>query len=92
MNRLISKDDLMSAEKLHLELFPEEYDFHYDSSVEAKERRRGKNPMSKEYTDFVNARRLSYDVTPLGVNGLPINSSSMQYCLNRIRQSGDRND
>ena len=39
---------------LHQKLSPEEYDLIYDSVSEAKERRKGINPMSKEHQEKVN--------------------------------------
>jgi len=59
------------TEQIHFEMFPEEYDFMMDSTSDAKDRRRGKNPMSSEYTEQVNARRKELGVPPLGPNGLP---------------------
>ena len=35
------------ARKIHCEKFSEEYDFIYDSSFDAKERKKGKNPQAK---------------------------------------------
>lgn len=59
------------AEQIHAEMFPEEYDFMMDSNADVRDRRRGKNPMSAEYTEQVNARREKLGVPPLGPNGLP---------------------
>lgn len=56
--------------------FSEEYDFYYDSIRDAKERRRGRNPMSDEYTNRMNQKRKALGVSPLGQNGLPVDSSS----------------
>ncbi|GGE69819.1 hypothetical protein GCM10011533_22740 [Streptosporangium jomthongense] len=64
------------AEQIHSELFPEEYDFMMDSIADAKDRRRGINPMSDEYTAKVNARRKELGVSPLGDNGMPTDNSS----------------
>ena len=36
------------AEQIHCEFFPEEYDFMMDSISDAKDRRRGINPMSDD--------------------------------------------
>jgi hypothetical protein len=43
--------------ELHAALFPEEYDYMYDSVSEAKARLRGKNPMSDEHAEKVNQQR-----------------------------------
>lgn len=53
--------------KLHLELFPEEYDYVYDSIADAGDRARGKNPMSQKYIDQVNERRIKMGVKPYDI-------------------------
>jgi hypothetical protein len=58
-------EDKMST--LHMELFPEEYDFTQDSISDAHDRRKGINPMSLEYQDKVNLRRLEVGVEPFVV-------------------------
>ncbi|ABV36876.1 hypothetical protein Ssed_2267 [Shewanella sediminis HAW-EB3] len=50
--------------KLHQGLFPEEYDFVYDSYCDALARKRGINPMSQVYQDEVNERRRKLGVRP----------------------------
>ena len=50
--------------KSHLELFPEEYDYIYDSIADARDRARGLNPMSQSYIDKVNERRIKLGVKP----------------------------
>lgn len=45
------------VQQMHRRLFPEEYDFYYDDSVDAKRRAQGINPMSAEYIERTNARR-----------------------------------
>lgn len=64
------------AKEIHFELFPEEYDHMMDSISDAKDRRRGINPMSVDYTAKVNARREELAVSPLGANGMPTDISS----------------
>lgn len=64
------------AKEIHSELFPEEYDHMMDSISDAKDRRRGINPMSADYTAKVNARREGLGVSPLGANGMPTDNSS----------------
>lgn len=59
------------AQEIHEERFPEEYDFMYDSTADAADRKRGKNPMSTEYIAEVAERRAKLGVSPLGVDGLP---------------------
>lgn len=64
------------AKQVHSEMFPEEYDFMMDSIADVKDRRRGINPMSADYTARVNARREVLGVSPLGASGMPIDNSS----------------
>ena len=59
------------AQEIHEERFPEEYDFMYDSTADAADRKRGKNPMRAEYIAEVAARRARLGVSPLGADGLP---------------------
>lgn len=67
--------------ELHTLIFPEEYDFMNDSSSEAQERRRGKNPMSDEYIKRINTKREKLGLLPLNENGLPADrEKSMEYC------------
>lgn len=61
----------MSTEKareLHMLLFPEEYDFHYDSTADARDRRRGINPMSAEYIANRDQLRSELGFGPYGLN------------------------
>lgn len=53
--------------KLHFELFPEEYDYMYDSNADTKDRRNGINPMSQSYIDKVNERRIKLGVKPYDI-------------------------
>jgi len=70
---------------LHERLFPEAYDMMGDSVGDAKMRRHGQNPMSKEYTDKVNTRRRRLGFPPLGNDGLPPDiSKELQYCTDLI--------
>lgn len=64
------------ARSIHHEWFPEEYDFMMDSYSDAKDRRRGQNPMSAEYTARVNARRAEFGIKPLGPDGMPVDKES----------------
>ncbi|WP_156362815.1 hypothetical protein [Rubellimicrobium mesophilum] len=49
---------------LHARLFPEEYGFYYDDSVDAKRRARGENPMSQDYIDRTSGRRQALGLAP----------------------------
>ncbi|MBG22742.1 MAG: hypothetical protein CMF22_04695 [Idiomarinaceae bacterium] len=75
------KDMLMPKleQIMHGSIFPEEYDYIYDSISDAKDRRRGINPMSEEYTSKVNERRRKLGISPLGENGQATDGSSHKY-------------
>lgn len=73
------------ARKIHLEKFPEEYDSFYDSSIEAKNRKNGINPMSEKYINEVNIRRTNLGVAPLSDAGLPVSDETMTLCLNEAK-------
>lgn len=72
------------ASSLHGELFPEEYDFMYDSTADSADRDRGKNPMSKVYQDAVNLRRTAINISPLDSKGLTTDNTSKNYCYQLI--------
>jgi|GEM_PF-2936334 len=74
--------EITPLQKLHQALFPEEYDHYNDSIEDARERRRGINPMSKEYQQRVNERRAKmgvepYQVAPSQLSCDPLNSKSL---------------
>jgi hypothetical protein len=73
-------------QKLHLELFPEEYDFIYDSLQDSNDRKNNKNPMSNKYIDETNLRRKTMGVSELGKNGEPKDTSSKDYCKEMIKK------
>ncbi|WP_281189366.1 hypothetical protein [Vibrio diabolicus] len=80
-----------ALQELHAELFPEEYDFIYDSNVDAKQRARGENPMSKQYQIDTNQRRFKLGVLPYG-GSVGIESTeglitSWQYCQNKLNSA-----
>ncbi|GAA0305714.1 hypothetical protein GCM10009128_26360 [Psychrosphaera haliotis] len=60
-------------------LFPEETDFISDSTSEAKGRRVGINPMSKEYQAKVDSKRALFGVSPLTESGMAADKSSLEY-------------
>jgi hypothetical protein len=65
---LKADDQLYSlARELHLKLFPEEYDYIYDSNFDASVRRNGKNPMNESYVQKTNLRRSLLGFSPLRV-------------------------
>jgi len=78
--------------KLHHELFPEEYDFMYDDHVACSDRDKGINPMNNSYILKVNQRRQSMGIAPLGENGMPdANSKSWQYCVDLVKNGHNKN-
>jgi hypothetical protein len=58
------------AHKIHIEKYPEEYDFMYDSISDANERSMGINPMSQEYIDRINAKKAALGVSKLSESGM----------------------
>lgn len=55
----------LAAEWLRQRLFPEEYDYMFDTSLDLRERRRGINPMKPEYVEKMNAKREALGVPAL---------------------------
>ncbi|RUO71655.1 hypothetical protein [Idiomarina ramblicola] len=86
------KDLLLPRVKgnVHSRYFPEEYDYIYDSSVEAKNRKRGINPMSQEYTDKVNEKRAQLGVSPLGPDGQAQDGSSDTFASKVAEEQMDK--
>ena len=74
------------ARKIHIERFSEEYDFMYDSNVDANERDRGINPMSKEYIEKINKKRAALGVSPLSESGMPISDDTMALCIEEAKK------
>jgi len=74
------------ARAIHVKEFSEEYDFQYDSGIDAKERSQGRNPMSQEYTNEMNKKRVSLGVSPLKANGHPVDDASWKLCLSKAQE------
>jgi hypothetical protein len=71
--------------EFHRKLFSEEYDFMLDDNVDSSRRARGENPMSKEYIEKMDQKRISYGIQPLSENGYPKdNNESFEYCKKLI--------
>ena len=70
-----------SAKEIHLKVFSEEYDYMYDSLVDAQDRSNGLNPMSEDYKDRINLKRKKFGVSTLATNGLSLDNSSMNLCI-----------
>ena len=72
--------------ELHAALFPEEYDHMYDSVSEAKDRRRGKNPMNAEYMEQTNTLRAQLGFTPFSVGPDAYNDDTYSWVMGKLRQ------
>lgn len=72
--------------KFHVTMFPEEYDFMYDDSVDYKARKRGENPMQESYQKKVNARRQKMGLKPLEPNGMVRYDDSLIYTKEKVRR------
>jgi len=77
--------------ELHFTKFPEEYDFMMDSIEDSKKRKKGINPMSEEYIQDVNNKRLKLGLDVLGLNGMPMDNKSYLLCLEEVKK-GETND
>jgi len=73
------------ARAIHARKFPEEYDFMYDSVVEAKERASGVNPMSQEYIEKIAKKRTEMGVAQLADNGMPVSDDTYRLCLEEAK-------
>ena len=73
------------VKELHVKLFPEEYDFVYDSGVDANRRRLGENPMSEDYIKRMNDKREKLGFLPLTQNGYSQDGDkTLEYCTKLI--------
>ena len=70
---------------LHCKEFPEEYDYMYDSNVDAKERHKGINPMKQEYIDKTNKKREELGFAPLSDSGYAKDHSTDEHCYATIK-------
>lgn len=76
--------------ELRVKLFPEEFDFQYDSSVDANRRRLGENPMSEDYINRMNEKRVRLGFLPLTQNGYPQDGeATLEYCKKLITNEID---
>ena len=85
-NDIAARKQAELAAQIHREKFPEEYDFMYDSSWDAHDRKNGINPMKQEYIDAVNCRRVALGVTALSASGMPTSSDSRVLCDEEARR------
>lgn len=73
------------ARHIHYERFPEEYDFYFDSTLEANLRNKGENPMRDDYIIQVTERRKKLGVSPLGNNGMSTSNDTWEICLEEAK-------
>lgn len=73
------------ARSLHVEKFPEEYDYVYDSSVDSKTRAMGGNPMSSEYIEKIRIKREAEGVSPLSASGMSNSNDSFELCVKEVK-------
>ena len=69
------------ARKIHAEKFSEEYDFMYDSALDASDRNSGINPMNQEYIEKINKKRKELGVSPLSDVGLSVSNDTYELCV-----------
>ncbi len=80
INSLKSRFEALKRE-LHSELFSEEFDYMYDSGVDANERKKGINPMSEEHIEKVNTKRKELGFMELSPNGQAQDTNdTLNYC------------
>ncbi|MGE4382459.1 MAG: hypothetical protein AB7D41_04590 [Arcobacter sp.] len=76
--------------ELQVKIFPEEFDFYYDSSVDTNRRRLGKNPMNEDYITRMNENRIKFGFLPLTENGFAQDSKdTFEYCKKLITKELD---
>ena len=71
--------------ELHVALFPEEYDYVYDSKSEAKDRARGENPMNAEYIEKANHRRALVGFAPFEVGRAARNENTHAWVSENLK-------
>ena len=81
----------LDAKQLHIELFSEEYDKMSDSILDAKERAKGINPMSKDYQLKVAKKREHLGVSRLSSSGNSIDDSSWELCVREFEARKNNN-
>ncbi len=73
--------------KIHMKLFPEEYDYMLDDHVDAGLRAQGVNPMSAGYLARINRRRMAAGFPPVPLEG-PCHET-MEWCRKHRRRTKD---
>lgn len=71
--------------ELHGMIFPEESDFTLDDNVDAERRRKGENPMCKDYIKRMDEKRAKLGFLPLTKNGYAQDTeATIEYCKKLI--------
>ena len=73
------------ARKIHIEKFPEEWDFMYDSGADISDRSRGINPMSQEYIQKIKEKREKLGVSQLSKSGRSVSNDTYQICYEEAK-------
>ena len=81
MVKPLTRNEITSqAQKIHMQLFPEEYQFMNDSIADASDRKSGINPMSQTYLSKVNVRRQRFGLSALDIYGYTVEGESLELC------------
>lgn len=72
------------ARELHVALFPEEYDYFYDSICDAQVRSRGENPMNAEYVEKTNKRREALGFLPYEIGQTARNENTLGWVTENL--------
>jgi hypothetical protein len=80
--------------ELHALIFPEEYDYMWDSFAESKDRNKGVNPMSSSYIEKIKNKRTALGIPQLSESGMPVDTTTYEICKNEIlaRAEGKKTD
>ena len=82
----LHQEIMEETQKLHTEIFSEEYDYMYDSIAEANKRAMGISPVSEAYIERMNRKREFLGVSPLDSTGMATSSDSWTKCLEFIKK------
>jgi hypothetical protein len=74
------------ARRLQIEMFPEEFDFMFDSNWDANDRSKGINPMSPDYIERINEKRKEMGVSLLSESGRSTSNDTYKMCLEMVRE------
>jgi len=77
---------IKETRELHTEIFSEEYDFMYDSGVDANKRAMGVSPVSEAYIEKMNRKREFLGVSPLDSTGMATSGDSWEKCLEFVKK------